>query len=300
MLAPSQLANIRFKLDTFGVELAPYPQFGVDIAMVQQRLNELGANPPLSVDGANGPLTQQAIVQFQQSHGLEADGIVGPLTLTALGLSNPAPSQVGTAKSNSVVRVKGIEKLSKQELQALSAFADWMGVPVDWPATAISFETNGTFSPSIQNQSSHATGLIQFLPSTAKRLGTSIEALRAMTFIQQLEYVKKYFEAHRGKIHSMADFYLVIFYPAEVGKSPSDVVAYQGDPVYDQNAGFDRSHKGYITHDDIASTVVDKLNAALALGERIPIPVAVGAGVGVLGLISGVVAWLLFKKGFFG
>ena len=297
------------KLAAFGYEPTWRPQFGVDFSAVQKRLNDLGANPPLTVDGVNGPMTKAAVAAYQASRGLEADGIVGPLTLAALGLSTSAPPQVGQATtSNSVVRVKGIENLNKSELQALDAFAKWMGVPVDYPATAISFETNGTFRPNIQNPTSHATGLIQFLPSTMCRLlnlpvttenkAIATATFLGMTFIQQLEYVKKYFANYQGKIHSMADFYLVIFYPAEVGKSPADVVAYQGDPVYDQNAGFDTEHKGYITHDDIASTVVNKLNAAIALGDRIPIPSAAVAGVGAGVLaIGGALVWWLFRKG---
>lgn len=305
----ANLATVQRKLDSFAFLQRQTFGFGADLSVIQQRLNQLGANPPLSVDGVNGPLTQAAIRAFQSSHGLTPDGIVGPLTLTALGLSTPTPPQVsGPAKGDSVVRVKGIETLSKPDLQALSAAASWIGVPTDWLATAISFESNGTFSPAIQNATSKATGLIQFLPSTMCRLlgipstaenkAAATAMFQAMTFAQQLEYVKKYFENYRGKLTNMADLYLVIFYPAEVGKSPTDIVAYQGDPVYDQNAGFDRGNKGYITHDDIASTVVNKLNAALALGDRIPIPAAaIGIGAGMLAIAGGIASWWLFRKG---
>jgi soluble lytic murein transglycosylase-like protein len=42
------------------------------------------------------------------------------------------------------------------------------------------------------NSVSGATGLIQFMPNTATALGTSVAALKAMTNVQQLDWVYKY------------------------------------------------------------------------------------------------------------
>lgn len=47
---------------------------------IQQRLNGLGCNPPLVVDGNFGPRTQEAVQRFQADHSLAADGIVGSRT----------------------------------------------------------------------------------------------------------------------------------------------------------------------------------------------------------------------------
>lgn len=57
---------------------------GPDVERLQQRLNELGADPALVVDGVFGPLTQSAVIAFQSTHALESDGIVGPLTNAVL------------------------------------------------------------------------------------------------------------------------------------------------------------------------------------------------------------------------
>jgi peptidoglycan hydrolase-like protein with peptidoglycan-binding domain len=62
-----------------------YLTYSGNVAAVQARLNELGANPQLTVDGVSGPLTVAAVKSFQSSRGLEPDGIVGPLTQAALG-----------------------------------------------------------------------------------------------------------------------------------------------------------------------------------------------------------------------
>lgn len=48
--------------------------------------------------------------------------------------------------------------------------------------------------PKAQNKDTQATGLIQFMPKTAKGLGTSVEALKNMSAIEQLIYVEKYYK----------------------------------------------------------------------------------------------------------
>lgn len=74
---------------------------------------------------------------------------------------------------------------------------------------AISFETGGTFSPSIQNGNG-AIGLIQFLPDTAKSLGTTIDELREMTAVEQLKFVGKFFESFDKNFDSLQEIYKAI------------------------------------------------------------------------------------------
>ena len=51
---------------------------------LQRYLNLAGASPKLVVDGQIGPLTKQAVRQFQQRAGLAVDGIAGEKTWAAL------------------------------------------------------------------------------------------------------------------------------------------------------------------------------------------------------------------------
>ena len=53
---------------------------GNDVKLLQEKLN-------LKVDGIFGPLTEEAVKDFQRSNGLEVDGIVGADTLSKLNLS---------------------------------------------------------------------------------------------------------------------------------------------------------------------------------------------------------------------
>lgn len=69
------------------------------VAEIQSRLNALGANPPLVVDGVSGAKTKAAIIAFQQSRGLTPDGVVGPQTSAALGLSGAGPTTTAAPTS---------------------------------------------------------------------------------------------------------------------------------------------------------------------------------------------------------
>lgn len=51
---------------------------------VQALLNDLGQEPPLTVDGAWGPMTVAALTAFQTRHGLAPDGMLNAATLAAL------------------------------------------------------------------------------------------------------------------------------------------------------------------------------------------------------------------------
>jgi peptidoglycan hydrolase-like protein with peptidoglycan-binding domain len=69
---------------TSGVNSTSYPGLlrvgstGTGVRTLQQALANKGYS--LSVDGAFGPITQNAVRSFQSSQGIAADGIVGPVT----------------------------------------------------------------------------------------------------------------------------------------------------------------------------------------------------------------------------
>src|SRR6266567_7677396 len=59
----------------------------IRVKWLQTALNVLGANPPLDVDGEYGPMTKDAVLQFQKAHDIVADGWAGDLTHAALQLA---------------------------------------------------------------------------------------------------------------------------------------------------------------------------------------------------------------------
>jgi len=101
------------------------------------------------------------------------------------------------------------------------------------------FETAHTLSSRIQNKTTGATGLIQFMPSTARFLGTTTDELKRMPNYQQMDYVQKHLGLFKGKYKDFVDLYCGIFWPAAVGKPDSyritsDIVSKQ-NPIFDIN-----------------------------------------------------------------
>lgn len=156
------------------------------------------------------------------------------------------------------------------------AMAERLGLEPDSILSVMSIETANTFDPAIQNPTNpdpnkRATGLIQFMPSTAKMLGTTIPALRQMTAVEQLQYVERYFERVRAQIRRdvPGDYYMAVFMPAFIGAAPDTVLGRKDDPgtikglslakVYEQNAGFDRQHRGFFTVQDVWNTTLGRI-----------------------------------------
>jgi hypothetical protein len=129
-------------------------------------------------------------------------------------------------------------------------------------------ESAETFRSDIKNAAgSGATGLIQFMPSTAKGLGTSTQALAEMTPEDQLRYVYKYFEPYRGRLRNLGDVYMAILWPKGVGK-PDHYVLFdrtKTPTTFRQNAGLDVNRDGLVTRAECLVKVNEKLAKGLKL-----------------------------------
>jgi len=84
-----------------------------------------------------------------------------------------------------------------------------------WLAAVISLES--TWQPEARNDVTDATGLIQFIPSTARSLGTTVDIIRDMSVRDQFRLIRRYF----GREHSGRTTYptfqtiaMQVFYPA--------------------------------------------------------------------------------------
>jgi hypothetical protein len=195
----------------------------------------------------------------------------------------------------------GIEHLRPDELRGFCGTADQLSIQPDWLACVVSFETAGTFSPSQRNRWAvidaqkrgvpyqGAVGLIQFMPSTAKLLGTSPYGLAQMTVLEQLPFVERYLGSYRGRMDSLENTYLGVFYPAAIGQEDSWVVAARdgsklnnhdtvtpaerdrSKAIYRQNAGFDSGDTGFVTRGDVCRTIREVQSRA-AQNPRVDVP----------------------------
>lgn len=154
-------------------------------------------------------------------------------------------------------------KVSQAFRDRLFEICQILGVEPDYLMACIAFESAETFSPSIKNAAgSGATGLIQFMPDTAKGLGTTAAALAALTAEQQLEWVLAYFMPYKGRLKTLADVYMAILWPAGIGK-PDDWTLWDKasrPTTYRQNAGLDLNKDGKITKAEAAAKVLAKLD----------------------------------------
>jgi len=147
--------------------------------------------------------------------------------------------------------------------KGVKALASKYRINPNWLMALMNSETGGTFRADQRNAAgSGATGLIQFMPATARSLGTSTEYLASLTNVQQLAWVDKYIAytmKYLGvdKIKDYDDLYLLIFYPKAVGQKDSYVIAKPDTITYRQNKGVDMKgdKDGTLTVSDFKSFI---------------------------------------------
>jgi len=153
----------------------------------------------------------------------------------------------------------------------LAAICFALGWPIkfmSWLMACMAFETGETFSPAELNRAgSGATGLIQFMPATAKDLGTTTEALAKMSAVRQLDYVLAYFKRYAPRIKTLSDLYMAILYPKAIGLAEDAPLFVEGKFGYRQNAPLDRDSNGIITKEEATYFVLSKLDKGMGYGN---------------------------------
>ena len=139
----------------------------------------------------------------------------------------------------------------------LQAIAKRLETDPAWLLNVMASES--LFNPTARNglPGQTASGLLQFIESTAQRLGTTTEAIRRMDPVEQLRLVEKYLTPFRGRLNSLADVYLAVFRGFIIEGGDTSVVAPLGKSnkerrIYSLNRWLDFNGDGRITKGELA------------------------------------------------
>jgi hypothetical protein len=166
---------------------------------------------------------------------------------------------------------------------------DWL-MQVMKAESGLRADIRNTYAPFADG---YATGLIQFIPSTARALGTTTWDLEKLTRIQQMDYVYKYLQPYTGKLNSYFDVYLVIFFPAAIGHTNDDSYVFETKSisrasVAKSNPAINKNKDGMITMKEFKEYV--KGTVPKSLWSRVFPP----AGLAIVGILLAIGTTIFF------
>jgi|688.fasta_scaffold09663_5 hypothetical protein len=255
-----------------------------NIPLIHKTLQILGySKPEWGISSTESPEFTYSLNNFRFDQGSNRKGEITTDDINLLknllaerGIDSSDLDKVVTTKSESLDSTLGstsslsgnkfekfaVEKHGDKFLEKVKEVGKNVGLDYKIILATMYFESK--MSPSVQNPMSRATGLIQFMPFTAKSLGTSVDSLKNMSAIQQLKYVEQFYNKHRNLIpliSSPEEAYLLVFYPAAVGKPDNYVL---GDTsrkraiIAKQNKPFDKNNDKEITKGEILNYIRSK------------------------------------------
>ncbi len=255
----------------------PFPAEQADeVRTMQKELEALGYSVGrLGIDGKYGPATAAAVAAFKKDYNLSGKGSefgekefkmiaqiqsgqvarvkeptkVADYSKDGIGLS-------GTKETNAAFKEPYfMEKLKKVAANLGVDEKDLIGI----------MKHESGLNPRAVNPMSRATGLIQFMPKTARSLGTSIDEIYKMSATEQLDLVEKYYKVNGVKSgDDIGDLYMLTFMPAAKDKPDNFVLGNKGGgsvfglsaaAVYNQNKGFDSNQDGIFTVGDVKERI---------------------------------------------
>lgn len=172
---------------------------------------------------------------------------------------------MGYTEEDLLNKIPAIQRpVFKEKAKSIAAH---LGVPFYHLLAIMDVESG--MNPAIQNKYGY-TGLIQFGTTAASELGTTTAALKNMTAVQQLDYVKRYYDMWIKRlglksIDSFADLYLLVLYPAGV-KIESETTPVMPKSVADKQANILKDSTGNITKDSITQGYSDRYAGLIEAG----------------------------------
>ena len=147
----------------------------------------------------------------------------------------------------------------------LQAVAERLQTQPAWLLNVMASES--LFNPAARNPlpGQTASGLLQFIESTARRMGTTTEAIRRMNPVEQLRLVERYLTPFRGHLNNLADVYLAVFRGVVIEGGDTVVVVDSNKErrIYAINKSLDLNGDGRIVKGELGL-------AALSIGRFLP------------------------------
>lgn len=175
--------------------------------------------------------------------------------------------RTGARHRNARRNLEAILRAQPEFLGELHAVAGRLKTDPAWLLNVMACES--LFDPDARNPlpGQTASGLLQIIEGTARRLGTTTKAIRRMSPVDQLRLVEKYLEPFKGRLNTLPNVYMAVFRGSIVeGDDAVVVVDSAKEPrVYALNKSLDINNDKRITKGELGL-------AALSVGRFLPAP----------------------------
>jgi hypothetical protein len=166
---------------------------------------------------------------------------------------------------NSRRNLEAILRNQPEFWRELQAVAGRLETEPAWLLNVIAFES--LFDPRARNPlpGQTASGLLQIIEGTARRLGTTTEAIRRMSPLDQLRLVERYLAPFRGRLKTLPDVYMAVLRGSiiEGGDSVVVVDAAKEPRIYALNKSLDINNDRRMTKGELGLV-------ALSVGRFLP------------------------------
>src|SRR6266542_1056685 len=176
------------------------------------------------------------------------------------GMNDRAPRVIARSEAKHALSRQNLIKILCDQPNfwiELQAIAKRLKTDLTWLLNVMASES--LFDPKARNglPGQTATGLLQFIESTAQSMGTTTKAIRRMNSVEQLRLVEKYLTPFRGRLNSLADVYLAVFRGFIIEGGETSVVApldksNKERRIYSLNRWLDFNGDGKITKGELA------------------------------------------------
>lgn len=210
--------------------------------------NIFGANSPIPANGGAFPGMMQMPNFFGDPKA----------AFTNFSTEAAAAAEESSERTYSKPSGKGLDKAFLNRVKEVAK-----NINCDYKDLLAVMNSESGLNSKAYNKCGGATGLIQFMPKTARQLGTTTEALAKMSPIEQLDYVEKFYLQNKkayiksNEKLSAGQLYALTFLPARANR---EVLTTKGEVYYNAGGNYklDINGDNKITQSELSARVRSK------------------------------------------